>query len=130
MNKEYPNLQLLEYISEQEVFEKYKEVLNDSKYLTFRAQVFIQSWPNTATGFDLKGGCSGQAFTDEYTTVFEIGWYMLDENKKWKEVDDRIYTVFFGNRLAYSFLNPNKTFHDHLYVQQMGSQKQALGWYK
>lgn len=131
MKPKYPNLELIEYKFKQFIFSEGSEVLKNACFPTFRADTFIQSWANTATGFNLKSGVAGQAITDEYTTVMEMKWcaYEGDNKKKWHDNKDIIYGVFFGNELAYVFLNPKERFFEDLKNRNMLAQKQALEVY-
>ena len=125
----YPNLELIEYKCQMAAYELHKETLKDSIYPTFRIYTFMQSWANTATGFDIDCPVSGQAFTDEYTTVCEMSWCRKDPEKRWVHVEDKIYGVFFGNRIAYMFINPNEQFFKDLKNREMKSQRIALERY-
>lgn len=69
--------------------------------LVFEA-VFPQIWGSTALGF---GGIGGRAMTTAYTTVISA-----DNFGYWG--------VFFGERLAYTVLNPNQTFFDHMFKER------------
>lgn len=67
--------------------------------------MFPQTWGDTSLGF---GGMGGQAITSAYTTV------IVEDCAGW-------CGVFFGERLAYTILNPNQTFYDDLHNGQMES---------
>lgn len=125
----YPNLELLEYKCEETANAIHEEVLKDAVYFKFKMDVFIQTWANTATGFDYEGGVSGQAFTDAYTTVCEMSWCDKDGEGNITESPNRIYGVFFNNEIAYMFINPNKKFFKDLREHRMKSQKYALKEY-
>ena len=125
----YPNLELIEYICKQAAYKLYPKVLENVKYPSFRMQVFTQTWANTATGFDLENYASGQAFTDEYTTVVEISWSDETDKEGLRNSKNKIYGVFFGNEPAYMFINPNKKFFKDLEKHDMKSQKNALESY-
>lgn len=104
MRVTYPNYELIEYICREKIAE-----LKVIRMPTFKMWTFPQTWSNTATGFQRKGMVSGQAFTDEYTTVVEIRWYQKnDVNMVIPE--ERIYAVFFGSRFGYMFANPSEEF--------------------
>ena len=77
---------------------------------------FVQTWPNTACGLDYICGLSGQAFTDEYTSVFSC--YGREEK-----------IVFFGDTFAYIVRNPNQKFYDDLKNRMLASQRKAVGKY-
>lgn len=126
----YPNLGLIEYKCAEYAYACYPELLKDAKYPTYKLDVFVQTWGNTATGFDAENVFSGQAFTDEYTTVVKMAWRTIDEEKKIHDVQDRIYGVFFGNKMAYMILNPNKKFFKDLEKRSMKSQSEAKGAYQ
>jgi len=109
MNIEYPNLQLIEYIAKLKLKEEIMEYRQNSKWHLMpkiTMDVFMQSWPNTAGGFDAPGYCSGQAFINEYTTVVNF-------------VEMDIFAVFFGNRAAYIIKTPEKSFYDDLLNRDM-----------
>jgi len=108
----YPNLELLEYITENTANELFKDVLIMSTYHKFKMYVFPQTWSSTALGFD---GCGGQAITEAYTTVVEMTSYKFESGKDirgivYKELEDKVYAVFFDGRIAYMCLNPNSEF--------------------
>lgn len=121
----YPDLELIEQTFKEKVKEKYPSAFDaNNQWLKCTADMFMQTWSNTATGFDLEPVYSGQAFTDEYTTVMELEWYELSS------VDNKLhpkslYGVFFGNRLAYILKNPNQKFEFDLRDRCMNSQKNA-----
>ena len=76
MRTNYPNVELLAYRAE-ELYEKYVvnervSCVRNPDYLDTQVYVFRQTWANTATGIDLHGGVSGQAFTNANTTVVQI----------------------------------------------------------
>lgn len=108
----YPNLELLEYITENTACELFENELIMSTYHKFKMYVFPQIWSSTALGFD---GCGGQAITEAYTTVVEMTSYKVESGKDikgivYKELDDKVYAVFFDGRIAYMCLNPNSEF--------------------
>lgn len=114
----YPNLELLEYITENTANELFEDVLVMSIYHKFKMYVFPQTWSTIALGFDKIGGCSGQAITEAYTTVVEMTSYKVESGKDIKgkihviskELDDKVYAIFFDGRIAYMCLNPNSEF--------------------
>jgi len=123
----YPNLELLEYITENTANELFKDVLIMSNYHKFKMYVFPQTWSSTALGFD---GCGGQAITEAYTTVVEMTSYKFESGKDirgivYKELEDKVYAVFFDGRIAYMCLNPNHKFLKDLSNMRMKSQKEA-----
>lgn len=108
----YPNLELIEYITENTACELFESELIMSTYHKFKMYVFSQTWSSTALGFD---GCGGQAITEAYTTVVEMTSYKFESGKDirgiiHKELDDKVYAVFFDGRIAYMCLNPNSEF--------------------
>ena len=108
----YPNLELIEYITENTACELFENELIMSTYHKFKMYVFPQTWSSTALGFD---GCGGQAITEAYTTVVEMTSYKFESGKNikgiiYKELDDKVYAVFFDGRIAYMCLNPNSEF--------------------
>lgn len=122
----YPNLELIEQTFKEKVKEKYPDIFETAVYQFYgcEADMFSQTWSDTATGFDLESVISGQAFTNEYTTVMTLTWL------EWSSVDNRmhpksLYGVFFGNRLAYILKNPNQKFEFDLRDRCMNSQKNA-----
>lgn len=122
----YPNLELIEETFKEKVKEKYPHIFNEANAVWHKctADMFIQTWCNTATGFDLEPVCSGQAFKDEYTTVMQLQWL------EWSNVDNKLHTkslygVFFGNKLAYILRNQNQKFEFDLRDRCMNSQKNA-----
>lgn len=111
----YPNLELLEYITENTACELFENELVLSTYHKFKMYVFPQTWSSTALGFD---GCGGQAITEAYTTVVEMTSYKAESSKDIKgkihvvskDLEDKVYAVFFDGRIAYMCLNPNSEF--------------------
>ena len=106
--REYPNLPLVqerfehlimpELLKEKET-RKQKAAQEGQKqygrYLipAYRADVFLQSFPNTAGLHQAAGVISGQAFTDYYITVIY-------------EEHTNIYGVFQGDHPVYKVTNP------------------------
>ena len=72
----YPNLELLEYITENTAYELFENELTMSTYHKFKMYVFPQTWSSTALGFD---GCGGQAITEAYTTIVEMSWDYINK---------------------------------------------------
>ena len=113
----YPNLELIEYITDNLAVETFDELKNSYTH-RFKMYVFPQIWSSTALGFDYKGGCGGQAITEAYTTVVEMTSYKVESGKDIKgkihviskELDDKVYAIFFDGRIAYMCLNPNSEF--------------------
>lgn len=91
MRSDYPNLELIEYIFKNKI-----DLIN--RYPMFEVEVFVQTWPNTATAFSRPGCVSGQAFTKKYTTIIKT------------DLGD--YGVFFGNEFGYLVKNPNEKFFE------------------
>lgn len=122
----YPNLELIEQTFKEKVKEKYPSVFDtSSQWHKCTADVFVQTWSNTSTGFDLKHVCSGQAFTDEYTAVMRLEWHELSNGALCPK---QIYGVFFGNKLAYILKDPNPKFDLDLKNRCMKSQKNARAY--
>ena len=126
----YPNLELLEYITENTANELFEDVLIMSIYHKFKMYVFPQTWSSTALGFDAMGGCSGQAITEAYTTVVEMISYKNESGTGirgivYKELEDKVYAVFFDGRIAYMCLNPDSEFLRDCNNMRMESQKGA-----
>lgn len=123
----YPNLELIEYITENTANELFESELIMSTYHKFKMYVFPQTWGSTALGFD---GCGGQAITEAYTTVVEMSWDYVNKTDGIRGLnlttsDDRIYAVFFDGKIAYMCLNPNHKFLKDLSNMRMKSQKEA-----
>lgn len=123
----YPNLELIEYITENTANELFKDVLTMSTYHKFKMYVFPQTWSSTALGFD---GCGGQAITEAYTTVVEMTLYKFESGKDirgivYKELEDKVYAVFFDGRIAYMCLNPDSEFLRDCNNMHMESQRGA-----
>lgn len=125
----YPNFDLIVYKCNEAAHQHFPRELKNAQYPSFKLDAFLQTWPNTATGFDSENVVSGQAFTDEYTTVVEMHWHYLDVNKQWIDSNDCIYGVFFGDEIAYIIINPSDEFFEDLKNRQMESQRRALGKY-
>lgn len=124
----YPNLELIEYITENTASEVFESDLVMSTYNKFRMFVFPQTWSSTALGFDKQCCFSGQAITEAYTVVVEMTSYQPIANQEMtgfdiKELEDKVYAVFFDGKLAYMCLNPNQEFFDDLNKMCMKSQK-------
>lgn len=124
MNAKYPNLELLEYKArsilshDSEVMQIVEEKRKDQKYVSieFEADVFVQMWGSTCTGFDITENGSpaigGAAMTKEYTSVFH-------------ELLTDTYLVFFGERICYKVTNANAGFHEDLKNRCMASLSEA-----
>ena len=125
----YPNLELIEYITDNLAIENFDILLNTYCH-RFRMYVFPQTWSSTALGF---GGCGGQAITEAYTTVVEMSWDYVNKTDDIRGLnlttsDDRIYAVFFDGKLAYICLNPNEQFFEDLNNRYMRSQNQSQAY--
>lgn len=118
----YPNFDLIEYKFKNEV-KKWSPSSIKFSFTSFRFDTFMQTWGNTATGFEDGRCCSGQAFTDEYTTVCEMSLYerTKDGNGWHKKDNGKIYGVFFGNDLGYMIIDPNEQFFNDLKNRNMKS---------
>lgn len=122
----YPNLELIEYITDNLAVETFKELKNSYAH-RFKMFVFPQTWSSTALGF---GGCGGQAITEAYTTVVEMSWDYVNKTDDIRGLnlttsDDRIYAVFFDGKLAYICLNPNEQFFEDLNNRCMKPQNES-----
>ena len=116
MSAKYPNLELLEYKIGEYVGDVY-----ESSYLVYcRADMFLQSWPNTAGGFSRPGMLSGQAITDEYTTVFMVR----------DQFNNIFYAVCFGDHFGYYIREPNDQFFEDLKNRRMCRVYEADDRYK
>lgn len=110
----YPNLELIEYITENTANVLFEELMMRTVH-RYKMYVFPQTWSTTALGFD---GCGGQAITEAYTTVVEMTSYKAESSKDIKgkihvvskDLEDKVYAVFFDGRIAYMCLNPNSEF--------------------
>ena len=125
----YPNLELIEYITENTANILFEELMMRTVH-RYKMYVFPQTWSTTALGFDKIGGCSGQAITEAYTTVVEITLYKIESGKDirgitYEELDDKIYAVLFDGKIAYMCLNPNHKFLKDLSNMRMKSQREA-----
>lgn len=122
----YPDLYYIEKVFLEEVKKAYPKIFNKEKTKEHkcRVNVFPQTWASTATGFNLEPVYSGQAFTDEYTTVISLYWWEVNEDGWWNPKND-VYGVFFGDKLAYFCKHPNEKFQFDLKNRQMRPQKTA-----
>lgn len=124
----YPNYELIEYIAKEKAKELHPELYYSNRHkclCRIRMDTFWQVWSSTALGFNVNGGCGGQAMTPAYTTVVEMYWYEMN-NDNGKLLDENtLYAVFFGNEIAYMYLNPNSEFYHDLEHRCMKSQKES-----
>lgn len=130
MKTSYPNLELIEYIYKAAVRGSYPDLENLNKE-TLEAQVFIQVWPNSATGFSEPGMLSGQMVTREYTTVLS-GIYekKIKRNNEEEFIEHFVFGVFFGNELGYLVVNPNQNFMDDLNNKNIANIGEARSRYQ
>ena len=91
---------------------KVRSIGNEYKNPDLEVQVFTQVWGSTALGFS---GFGGQAITKAYTTV------VLDDN-------ELFYSVFFGNRLAYTIKDPSAQFFADLHAQKMKAVSESRAY--
>ncbi len=126
-NMRYPDLYYIEKVFLEEVKKAYSKIFDNEKTKghSITADVFVQNWCNTATGFDLGNSVSGQAFTQEYTTVMRLHWWELDKKTGTFEPWNFLYGVFFGERPAYFCTNPTAEFEKDLKNRRMKPQKEA-----
>ena len=89
---------------------------NEQKDAIFpKYTIFMQTWPDTATGLAEDGDFAGQAFTDAYTVVLE--W------------DEKFY-VYFAGQPAYVVEAPiNDVFFEDLISQNLLPKVEALKTY-
>lgn len=125
----YPNLELIEYITDNLAIENFDILLNTYCH-RFRMYVFPQTWSSTALGFS---GCGGQAITEAYTTVVEMSWDYVNKTDDIRGLnlttsDDKIYAVFFDGKLAYICLNPNEQFFEDLNNKCMKPQNKSQAY--
>lgn len=99
MKGEYPNLPLIEERFSMIIADSLARKVGGEKLFApyFTAEVWLQSFPNTAGLFQRPGTVSGQAFSDYYITV------MYERNTE-------IYGVFQGNDSVYRVTEANETF--------------------
>ena len=128
MMTKYPNVELLAYRAEQIFNDEVGKYLQQetemfSNYIDRQVYVFRQTWATTATGLDLHGGVSGQAFTNAYTTVVEIDFYTENRDPEVGAKRNYFFAVFFGDALAYCGFNPNRSFYLDVSNFDMKSQR-------
>ena len=126
----YPNFELIEYIFKDSIKKK-TNIFENVKFSKIKFDTFLQTWADTATGFNYEPYCAGQAFTDEYTTVIELNGYVLSDEVERRFIvsENSVYGVFFGNRIAYLCINPSDRFFEDLQKRNMLSQKEAINTY-
>lgn len=107
----YPNLELIDYIFRKKIHKQFTDELELEVFGGCTAEVFLQIWPNTATGFDAPGIVSGQAMTKEYTTIMKYDWSYQTEDREWNQ-GEPIYGVFFGDRFGYAVMKPKYEFFE------------------
>lgn len=105
MSKDYPNIQLLEYI-----FTNFLLRAGAQQPYDMEVYVFPQVWPTTAGGFAEPGTVAGQAFTRQYTTVLFCGDFAM---------------VSFGDRPAYMVSKPTKAFMEDFKAMNMKSKAES-----
>ena len=100
----YPNLELIDYQFKElcnEFLEKNPEKVKNKKRFEIEANMFLQTFPNTATLFETPHSCSGQSFTSIYVTVFH-------------EKNNELWGIFGDNRFAYMVYEPSEDFFSDL----------------
>ena len=122
MTAEYPNLPLIEErfanaIQKDITEKKEQEKAAGNKWYrpAFEAQVFLQTFPNTAGIFE-NGGISGNAITPMYITVIE-------------ELTTGIIGVFGGNTAAYLVTDANDLFCEDVKNRTVKTRKEAAEVY-
>jgi len=128
MMTKYPNVELLAYRAEQIFNDEVGKYLQQetemfSHYIDTQVYVFRQTWATTATGLDLHGGVSGQAFTNAYTTIMQIDFYTENQDPEVGVKRNYFFAVFFGDALAYCGFNPNRSFYLDVSNFDMKSQR-------
>lgn len=128
MMTKYPNVELLAYRAEQIFNDEVGKYLQQetemfSHYIDTQVYVFRQTWANTATGIDLHGGVSGQAFTNAYTTVVQIDFEAENKDPEVGVERNYFFAVFFGDAFAYCGFNPNRSFYLDVSNFDMKSQR-------
>ncbi len=116
----YPDLEYLEAVLMGNIMHNHPEARGNVYMRDTSVDMFPQTWPNTAGGFDEPGKMSGQAFTTEYTTVIKISLFLGTE------MNNRVfYGIFFGNKPAYLIENPPEIFFEDLKSRQMKTKYEA-----
>ena len=128
MMTKYPNVELLAYRAEQIFNDEVGKYLQQetemfSHYIDTQVYVFRQTWANTATGINLHGGVSGQAFTNAYTTVVQIDFEAENQDPEVGVERNYFFAVFFGDALAYCGFNPSRSFYVDVSNFDMKSQR-------
>lgn len=128
MSATLPNLELLQYIATEillkeeniakKIEEKYKMPVK--WVIDLEANVFLQTWGNTCTAFDVdKDGnavLGGQAMTSAYTVVF-------------LERHTQTYVVFVDNKFCYYVTNATDEFLLDLTKHNLKSLSEAKKFY-
>ena len=126
----YPNYELIEYIAKEKAKALHPELYYSNycykRSCRIRMDTFWQIWSSTALGFNANGCCAGQAMTPAYTTVVEMSWYEINNDNNKQLDENTLYAVFFGNEIAYMYLNPNDEFHHDLEHKCMKSQRESV----
>ena len=113
-----PNLELLQYITKQLIYQKEEE--KDDSPCDFDVVMFPQLWGSTCLGFDrTKTGATaigGSALTKAYTTVFH-------------EKNRDIFFVFFDGRIAYRVDHATDLFYSDMRNHCLKSISEAMKFY-
>lgn len=118
----YPDLSYLERLFWSNIINKHPEFEHKIISCDIRADLFLQTWPNTAGGFSEPGMFSGQMFVSEYTTVMQADITIKEDEKPKKSI---YYGVFFGNEPAYLVENPTDIFFEDLKYRKIKSKYEA-----
>lgn len=133
MRAKYPNLELIEYIAWQILEKKYGVSAKTAVALSCSADVFLQTWPDTAIGLRTDPSqIAGQALTDAYTTVLHLSWHDKKEGKTYAEIfggKHECWQVFFDGKPAYIVDEPKDAFFEDLKDRNMSSLLDAEGRY-
>lgn len=126
MGGKYPDLEALELIAIRET----GPTDGGSQWIVCDCdvQLFSQTWPSTACGWERPGCIAGAALTTDYTTVFSVQRMSLLPNRSYSSRTD--YAVFFKDRLAYTVPEPNDAFFSDLRERRMASAWEATNKYK
>lgn len=116
MYKEYPNLPLVEERFKNILSAKLKQAREESSDKWFRpefdAEVFSQTFPNTAGLLEEGGTVSGQMITTYYITVMY-------------EARTKIYGVFQGDKFVYMVENANDDFLEDIISHELATLRIA-----
>lgn len=93
-------------------------------FVDISLDTFRQTWMNTGCGWTEPMQITGQALTEDYTTVASIQKTVPNGTAKMKE--KWAYVVFFGNKGAYTVTDPKPEFFEDLKNRRMLGRYEAL----